>query len=158
MSFDPTNPNPYKPKFGFPRPASVPNILKQQFNDGRVRVYGDVKHEAEKVEIRLDNATINIYKELSHSIGKLICKKMEIYSMDNELRETIDIFSENIQTVHVSYRFYLRQMQIGRGSGDVDLYIAHKLLSQDIPSIPVDATLDPEVIETIQKIIAGKTI
>jgi hypothetical protein len=99
-----------------------------------------------------------LYKELTPDKAKSRYKKIEIFSLDEESLGTLDIITD-LQLLHPTFRFYLGTSPLGRGSGDIGMFIAGKLLGDFAdPRLIAGSSVDPEVMQTIEKMIERKTL
>jgi len=133
-------------------------ILKRTMADGKVMVYVDDKGGAERAEILAPQGSIVIIKDYE-TIPKLAkYKRIVCYSLDKDLKGTITIIQEGDEGMHPTYKFYDGNQQIGLGSGDIVASIAQKILGQDVvdPRYAVGASVDDEVIETINRMLPSK--
>ena len=97
----------------------------------------------------------------SISIGSITrLKRIEVVSLDNEPLGTVDVITDSQTQLHPIYRFSYHGNQIGNGTGDVAMFIAQKLLgdAELDPRYTLGASVDPEVITIITKLLQRKTI
>ncbi|GEM_PF-1887663 len=161
MAIDPNKP--HFQRFGGlgDRAGISAHILKRTFFDGNVKVYEDEKGLLEKTEISSPNGRVVVNKETEQGTGVSKYKKIEIFSLDNEPLNSIDIIMENREMLNPSYRFYYGRTQIGRGKGEIAMNIAQKVLADAggvDPRFTAGSEVDQEVIDTIIKILKRKTI
>jgi len=134
------------------------NILRQTLAGGKVKIYQDEKRAAERIEIEAPKGTVMILKDYARVASQARYKQIEVFSLTQELQGTIEIVSD-MQYLHPTFRFFLGTSQIGRGSGDIGMYIAAKLLNEFIdPRLIAGASVDNEVIDTIHKLLEGKRV
>jgi hypothetical protein len=130
-------------------------ILKKVLADGRIKVYRDAVDAVEKTEISLPEGKVIINKDYEKVARLSRFKKIDIYSNEDTLLESIDIETEE-SMVH-SYRFYLRSSPIGRGFGDIATCIANAFVEGSLdPRYLQGSSVDEEVITTIKSILTGK--
>ncbi len=133
-------------------------ILKRTLYDGNVKIFEDAKGIAQRTEILVSEGKIVVYKdyEVSEKLAKY--KKIDVFSIEDELRGTIDIIARDRTSPNPSYRFFYEGGEIGAGSGDLALFIAQKFLGENIASRSgIGTYLDEEVILTIKKIFQNKS-
>lgn len=154
MAFDPLHPNPKR--FGSIGEHKA-TILKKVMGGGMIKVFTDPIGAAEKIEIELTDGKVVIIKDYEVTPNRAHFKKIDLYSNEDTLLDTIDIVSEDLQ-IHV-FTFYFHKSPIGKGSGDIGLVIAESLIGGSVdPRYIAAAEVDPEVINTIQTVLKGKTI
>lgn len=133
-------------------------ILKRTLADGKVMVYVDDKEGAERAEILAPQGTVVIIKDYE-TIPKLAkYKRIVCYSVDKDVKGTITIIQEGDAGMHPTYKFYDGNQQIGLGRGDIVASIAQKVLGEGVvdPRYAVGASVDDEVIETINRMLPPK--
>jgi hypothetical protein len=160
MSFDSTTK--YSSRFGGlgDRASGHAKILKRSMLDGKIKVYEDETKKLERTEILVKEGTLNFNTEYI-AVGSLArLKSIDIISLDSEPRATLDVITDSKTQLHPMYRFSYHGSPIGRGTGDVAMFIAQKLLGEENldPRYVLGASVDPEVIEIITKLLQRKTV
>lgn len=132
-------------------------ILKKVMAEGAIKFYSDPTGSVERVDILLPEGKVAITKDYEKVARLSKYKKIDIYSNEDTLLDTIDIINEN-SMVH-TYMFYYRRSPLGRGNGDVAPVIIESLIPGTVdPRLLSGSSVDPAVIETIQKILQGKNV
>lgn len=134
-------------------------ILKRTLYEGNVKIYEDAKGIAERCEISLPEGKIVVYKdyEVSEKLAKY--KRIDILSLEDNLKGTIDIIPRDRTSPRPGYRFFYERSEIGSGSGDIAIYIAQKFLGESLGSRSAIGTeVDEEVISTIKSVLQSKAI
>lgn len=152
-------------KFSFTRPSGGglvkehhTNLLDHVMVDGKIRIYTDSTKGAKREEISLPTGgKIVLLKDFLVDPKQSKYKAIQIYSEEDELLDTISIVEES--QIHV-FRFYYGNGPIGRGWGDIGMFIAQKMLGEGVldPRYVAGASVDQDVIDIIQKIVQRKTI
>jgi len=136
------------------------NILKRTMLNGQMKVYEDETKKLERTEILAKEGTLNFHTEYLTvgSIARL--KSIEIISLDNEPLGTVEVITDSQTQLHPIYRFSYHGGPIGRGTGDVAMFIAQKLLgdAEIDPRYTLGSSVDPEVVDIITKLLQRKTI
>ncbi|MEK7571086.1 MAG: hypothetical protein AAB553_02320 [Patescibacteria group bacterium] len=138
-------------------------VLKKMEAEGKIKFYDDEKKETGKVEIIAEKGKVVFYKDYLPSpagVGFLErIKKIDIFSSDDELRDTLFVITDDKTMMHPIYQFSQGNMVLGRGKGDIVMAIAYHLLGDVIDSrFILGSAVDEEVLTTIKKLIEGKTI
>lgn len=160
MAFDPSFQ--HSSRFGGlgDRGSHTTNILKRTMIDGQVKVYEDETKKLERTEILAKEGTVNINTEYLQvgSIARI--KSIDIISLENEHLGTIDVITDSQTQLHPIYRFSYGGGPIGRGTGDIAMFIAQKMLGADNldPRYVVGASVDEEVLNTITQLLQRKTL
>lgn len=135
-------------------------ILKRVMLDGQVKTYEDETKKLERTEILAKEGTIEFHTEYVQvgSIARL--KSIDIISLEQEHLGTIDVITDSQTQLHPIYRFSYNGNPIGKGTGDVIMFIAQKVLGADNldPRYVVGASVDDEVLNTIIKLLQRKTL
>jgi hypothetical protein len=130
------------------------NLLRKRLEDGKVKLYTDPKGVSERVEIQVENGLVVVYKDYGFSRTLAHYKKIEILDGDMQPRGSIDLTPTNRTVSHTDYRFFYEGSEIGKGSGDIGLLIAQKLVSRAIQvRSGAGSGVDDEVITTIKNIL-----
>ena len=160
MSFDPKFQ--HSSRFGGlgDRGSHTANILKRTMLDGQMKVFEDESKMLEKTEIlaKQGNVVLNTKYITVGGAGRL--EDIEIYSLENELRGKIDVITDHQTQLHPIYRFSQGGAVLGQGTGDVAMFIAAKVLGEEgiDPRYLTGSSVDDEVINTITKLLQGKTL
>jgi hypothetical protein len=132
------------------------NILKKVLAEGKIKVYADTAGNVERTDIITPDGKVSITKDYEQVVRLSKFKRIDIYSSEDSLLESLDIVVDN-SLIH-SYIFYYRQSMIGRGQGDIAAFLANSLLGEGIdPRLISGSSIDPEVMTTIQNILKGKS-
>jgi hypothetical protein len=133
------------------------NILKKVLSEGAVKVYSDPSGAVERTDISLGSGKVVITKDFEKVARLSKYKKIDIYSNEDTLLDTIDIINEN-SMIH-TYIFYYRRSPLGRGYGDIGSFIIQSLMPGTLdPRLVSGSSVDPAVIDSIKKIMAGKSV
>jgi hypothetical protein len=127
-------------------------ILKHLFEDGngKVKIYEDTKGLARQGKIL-------IFKDTDIPGGTVRYKKIEVYSVGEELLGAINMYPKDKFSPHPVYRFFYDQTEIGSGNGDIALFVAHEIVSRTIQARSGAGTsIDGEIITTIKQILQIK--
>ena len=132
-------------------------ILKKVLSEGKIKVFRDPTDAVEKTEITLDKGKIVIHKDYEQVARLSKFKRIDIYSQDDTLLDSIDIVTE--ESIIHSYTFYFHKSPIGRGNGNLDECIISAFAEGSIdPRYLQGSSVDQEVITTIKKILEEKRI
>lgn len=154
MAFDSSKPN--SAPFGS-TVVHKATILKKVMGNGAIKVFTDSKGASERIEIVLTEGKVVINKDYELVSSMAHFKTIELYSSEDVLKDSIDIISQDSR-IHV-FTFYFHNSPIGRGNGDIGLSIAEAFVTGSVdPRYLAGASVDPEVIETIQNILKGKSV
>ncbi|HVF68987.1 MAG TPA: hypothetical protein VNA13_00295 [Xanthomonadales bacterium] len=154
MAFDYRNPN--SKRFGSLGDHKA-TILKKEMADGQIKVYRDSRDSVERTEITVPDGKVIITKDYEEVARLSKFKKIDIYSNEDTHLDSIDIITDS-SMIH-SYKFYFHNSAIGRGYGDIALCLMQGFQEGTVdPRLLTGSTVDPEVIETIQKILKGKSV
>lgn len=140
------------------------NVLKQSLEEGNIKIYQDDTRTQERIDIILDNqGVVKIYKEyhkdFATSIMKGVCKSIEVYSRENELVGSFTLTPESQYVLNPVYRVQYGTTHIGTASGDVPMSLGKLLLypDSDVPLMG-GSKISREVVDTIRKLLEGKTV
>jgi hypothetical protein len=145
------------PSLGDSHPGHNATLLRKRLEDGKVKVYTDPKGVAERVEIQVPNGLVVVFKDYGFSRALAHYKMIEILDGDMQPLGKIELEPTNRTVSHTDYRFFYEQSEIGRGSGDIGLFIAQKLVSRAIqPRSGGSTGVDDEIITTINSVLNSK--
>jgi hypothetical protein len=145
------------PSLGDSHQGHNATLLRQRLEDGKVKVFTDPKGVSERTEIQMPNGLVVVYKDYSFSRTLAHYKSIEILDMEKQPLGTIELEPANRLVTHTDYRFFYEKSEIGRGNGDVGLFLAQKLVSKSIqPRSGKGTGVDDEVVTTILSILNSK--
>ncbi|HUQ84713.1 MAG TPA: hypothetical protein VM077_00160 [Candidatus Limnocylindrales bacterium] len=154
MAFDYRNPN--SKRFGSAGDHKA-TILKKVMADGKIKVYRDSQDSVERTEISVNDGKIVITKDYEAVARLSKFKKIDVYSNQDTLLDSIDIITDS-SMIH-SYKFYYHNSPVGRGYGEIAMCLTQSCLEGSVdPRLLAGSAIDPQVIETIQNILKGKSI
>ena len=134
-------------------------ILKHTLHDGNIKIFEDAKGIAERTEIIIPEGKVVVYKDYEVSEKLAMYKKIDIFSVEDELRGTIDIMPHDRTSPYPAYRFFYEKAEIGGGKGDIALFIGQNFLGENLDSRSgIGTTVDEEVISTIKRVLQTKSI
>lgn len=145
------------PSLGDTHAGHNANLLRQRLEDGKVKVYTDPKGVSERVEIQVPNGLVVVFKDYGFSRTLAHYKTIEVLDMEMQPLGTIELQPTNRLITHTDYRFFYEGSEIGKGNGDIGLFIAQALVSNTIqPRSGKGTGVDGEVITTINNILNQK--
>lgn len=135
------------------------SILKQVMADGAYKVFQDTAGEYQKIEILLKNGkSIVLEKEISKATMRERYKTLQILSADNAELASMELIALDHITSNPGYQFFYSHTVLGKGKGDIGLYLAHEFLEE----LSMDerflagSSVDPEVVKTIREVVERK--
>lgn len=132
-------------------------ILKKVLAEGRIKIYRDSRDSVERTEISVPDGKVVILKDYEEVARLSKFKKIDIYSSEDTLLDTLDVITDS-SMIH-SYKFYFHNSPIGRGNGDIAMCLVQSLVEGSAdPRLLAGSSVDPQVIEVIQKVLKGKSI
>ncbi len=132
-------------------------ILKKEMAEGRIKVYRDSRDSVERTEITVPDGKVVITKDYEEVARLSKFKKIDIYSAEDTLLDSLDIITDS-SMIH-SYKFYFHNTPVGRGFGDMAMCLVQSLVEGSAdPRLLQGSSVDPEVIEVIQKVLKGKSV
>lgn len=134
------------------------NVLDRVMVDGQVKVYTDSTKNAKKEEILAPGGgRVIIIKDFAVDPKSASYKTIEIYSDQDELLDSITIVEEKMIK---AFRFYSGNNPIGKGYGDIGIYIAQKILGEGVldPRYTAGSSVDADVITFIANTLRRKTV
>lgn len=145
------------PKIGDSHMGQHATLLRERLEDGKVKIYQDPKAIAERVEIQVPEGLVVIYKDYGFAKTLAHYKRIDILGIDGQLRGSIDMIPQDRTVTHTAYRFFYEGSEIGKGNGDIGLFVAQKLVSRNVaPRSGMGTGIDDEIITTIQHVLASK--
>jgi hypothetical protein len=144
-----------------------PIYLRQTLMDGKILVYDEGKafneyerrnHGAERMEISIPEGKVCVIKDYDVDPKELRYRGIECFSTSGELLDTINIMQEPLITYTPSVKFYYGNAGLGRGSGNIGMFIAQKLFGEGImdPRYVTGSQVSEEVITLLFRIYNRK--
>lgn len=131
------------------------HILSYASDDGAIKTFKDETGHAERTEVSLPEGKVIIVKDYENVPTLAHYKKVIVTSSNDDPLGEISIFPEDRMGTSRLVRFFDGTSQIGRGTGNVGMAIAHQLLHMaDDPR--EGASVDPEIISSIKALFRGK--
>jgi hypothetical protein len=137
-------------------------ILKRSFEDGKVKLYEDARGIAERTEINVEeegkpSGKVVVYKDYDFPGGLAKYKKIDIFSVNEELLGSLNMYPRDKDNPRPVYRFFYDRAEIGSGNGDIALFVAQALVGRNIQSRSGAGTaIDGEIVTTIKHILQTK--
>ncbi len=132
-------------------------ILKKVMAEGKIKIYRDSRDSVERTEISVPDGKVVILKDYEEVARLSKFKKIDIYSSEDTLLDTLDIITDS-SMIH-SYKFYFHNSPIGRGNGDIAMCLVQTLIEGSAdPRLLAGSAIDPQVVEIIQKVLKGKSV
>lgn len=145
---------PLGPSLGAKHLGHDANQLQESLENGKVNIYTDGKHAAERVEIQVPDGLIAIYKDYDLSPDISHYKSIEMLDKNMEVIGKIDLDPTDKHVADTGYRCFFEGTEIGKGNGDIALLVAQKIIGETIQirSGPGSA-IDDEIIKTVKKVL-----
>ncbi len=132
-------------------------ILKKEMAEGRIKIFRDSRDSVERTEISVSDGKVVITKDYEQVARLSKFKKIDIYSTEDTPLDSLDIITDS-SMIH-SYKFYFHNSPIGRGYGDLAMCLIQSLVEGSAdPRLLAGSSVDPQVLEVIQKVLKGKSV
>jgi hypothetical protein len=156
-----------RPTFGSIGIRHNPSYLRRTIMNGLIKIYDEGKayneyekrnHGAERMEIIIPEGKICILKDYQRDPKELRYKGIECYNNAGDLLDSISIIQEPMITYTPNVRFYYGRATLGRGSGDIGIYIAAKMLGDQAfdPRYSAGSHCDEDLITQLMRIYHRK--
>jgi hypothetical protein len=133
------------------------NILKKVLAEGKIKIFRDAADAVERTDIIVPNGKVVITKDYEAVARLSKFKKIDIYSSEDTLLDSLDIITDS-SMIH-SYKFYFHNSPVGRGFGDIAMCLIQSLIEGSAdPRLLTGSSVDPEVVATIKDILSGKSV